>query len=160
MIGRKFNKLTVLKLLNYKRNGRFVYQCQCDCNKIVEITGTNLRLGRSRSCGCLQKEINIKRLIKHGKSYSKIYKIYSAMIQRCYNPKNEAWEYYGERGIKICKRWLGKKGFINFYQDMGDKPKGLSLDRINNNKGYSKNNCQWSTPLQQVLNRRKKKKCA
>ena len=89
-------------------------------------------------------------VVTHGKTGSKEYSIWVNMKQRCLNPNNTSWRNYGGRGITICKRWLK---FENFYADMGERPKGLTLDRIDNDKGYSPQNCRWTTMKVQALNR-------
>lgn len=89
---------------------------------------------------------------KHGLSDTPIHNVWMDMIRRCYKPYRKDYKRYGGRGIKVCKRWL--KSFSNFYKDMGDKPKGHTLDRIDNNANYSKENCKWSTIKQQNRNQR------
>lgn len=90
----------------------------------------------------------------HGLSGASIYSIWVVMIQRCTNPNDKKWKDYGARGISVCDRWANS--FAAFYEDMGDRPKGLQLDRIDNDKGYSKDNCRWATGHQQSINRRMK----
>ena len=80
--------------------------------------------------------------------------VWSRMVRRCTNPKDEAWKNYGGRGIKVCDRWLGFDGFPNFVKDMGLRPEGTSLDRRDNDKGYSPENCRWATPTEQMRNTR------
>ena len=88
---------------------------------------------------------------RHGKTRTRIKYCWDNMLRRCYDPKNDKWEYYGGRGIAVCTEWLD---FNNFYQDMGDPPKGLTLERKDNDKGYSKENCMWATRGRQGTNRR------
>lgn len=90
--------------------------------------------------------------IKHGMARTNIYRIWSRMIERCHNEKNKNYFNYGGRGITVCEEW--RQSFINFYKDMGDRPPSMSLDRIDNNKGYSRENCRWATPEQQMANTR------
>lgn len=152
MTGQKFNRLTVIKHIeNYK------CLCKCDCGNVKEISGNHLRSGRTKSCGCLKKEMTMDRNKTHGMSESKEYIIWSAMNQRCSNKNNKGYKYYGGRGIKVCKGWLK---FENFYKDMGNKPQGLSLDRIDNSKGYCKENCRWATRKEQQRNTRYNKMIA
>ena len=98
-----------------------------------------------------------KAITKHGMCNTRTYTSWSQMRQRCYNPYTINFKYYGGRGVSVCERWRDiKNGFINFYKDMGDRPEGKSLDRINNKGNYTPKNCKWSTPQEQANNRRKK----
>jgi len=129
--------------------------CLCDCGKIKSILGYNLKTRKTKSCGCLQKEEFTKRLTKHGhtktKEKSRTYNVWKSMNQRCVNPNNKSYPYYGGRGIKVCLRW---RKFENFFKDMNDAPIGYQIDRINNNANYCKSNCRWSTRKQQQRNKR------
>lgn len=89
---------------------------------------------------------------KHGMSGTRIYRIWSGMKERCFNPNNEHFRIYGGRGIFVCEKW--RSSFLAFYADMGDAPPGLTIDRIDNDKGYEPGNCRWATPLEQVRNSR------
>ena len=151
MIGQKFGKLEVVAKLK-KRNdkGLIRYRSVCQCGNTVKCTGSVLRMGRSTSCGCSRKKHN-----HSGNKKSKTYRCYHNMINRCYDRKNKSYKDYGSRGIKVCSRWRGKDGFINFLEDMGEAPKNLSIDRINNSKGYTPKNCKWSTGQEQNLNSRR-----
>ena len=146
--GQRFNNLTVLKRDEQKGENRWV--CLCTCGKEVSVRLHHLQSNLVKSCGCLPKGSR-----KHGLSKSSIYHIWRAMIHRCTNPKNAYYEYYGERGITVCDRW---KSIENFIEDMGERPPGLTLDRIDNDKGYSKDNCRWATRSQQGHNQRYLKK--
>jgi hypothetical protein len=151
LTGLKFGRWTILKQINTnKKKSR--WKCECSCGIIKNIDGYSLRTGDSKSCGCLHKDI----MTKHGLSNSHIDKIWKSMIQRCTNPKNPRYKDYGNRGITVCKRWLPKNnGFINFLNDMGLPPsKKHQIDRIDNNKGYHKKNCRWSTNKENNYNRR------
>lgn len=150
MIGRKFNRLTVLS--EFKKNGSYFYNCKCDCGNDVHVLGMHLRDGHTKSCGCLQKETIINRSTVHGLNKTPEYYSWQGMLSRCYYQKHIEYANYGGRGISVCRRW--KNSFQNFIDDMGFKPSGNhSLDRINTNEGYSPDNCRWATRAEQSLNR-------
>lgn len=156
----RFDRLLILRRASRVGNGRPRWLCLCNCGKKKIILGDDFaRKNRShatRSCGCHHRDLNFK----HGNAYrgkqTHEYQIWGGMIQRCTNPNNNKWKYWGGRGIKVCRRW---KDFRNFLADMGTRPQPeLTLDRKNNNGNYTPLNCRWATLSQQNKNRRKFKK--
>jgi len=148
LTGQRFGRLVVLKLIGKNKWGSYQWLCRCDCGKEKIVRIDSLKSGRTKSCGCLNRE----RLTKHGHYGDRTYKSWSQMIQRCTNPNNKYFKDYGGRGITVCERWLNS--FPNFLEDMGESPKGHQIDRMNNDKGYHKSNCLWVTPKQNSRNRR------
>jgi hypothetical protein len=146
MSGRKVARLTILER-SARRNatGSAFWRCRCDCGNEIEVSGVNIRNGQTQSCGCVH--------ITHGMTLSPEYRIWRGMHQRCTNPNSTKYENYGGRGITVCDRW---RSFENFYADMGPRPEGLTIERINNEQGYGPGNCKWATYSEQNLNRRKR----
>lgn len=155
MVGLRFGCLEVIEFVG-SFNKRRKYLCKCACSNQIIVRGGDLRSGKQISCGCKKKE-RISRYgfssKKHGMSESGSYRSWCAMRLRCYNKNSTSYKWYGARGIKVCKKW---ESFDSFYKDMGERPKGMTLDRIDSNKNYEPSNCKWSTPSEQALNRRKK----
>lgn len=155
LIGQKFTRLLVLsRCENKTKNSGLWYNCQCDCGELVQVSTNSLRHGDTKSCGCLNSELTSIRNTTHGKGDHPLYGIWKAMHQRCYKESATKYEYYGGRGIKVCERWTGNSGLLHFIEDMGDRPEGKSLDRIDVNGDYSPVNCQWATKSVQSFNRR------
>ena len=159
LLGKRFGRLIVIQKTSRRKFHCIVWICKCNCGKIVAVNGFNLVQGSTKSCGCLNDEVRRQRGLNrkiHGKSLSKVYRAYRSMLDRCYNLNNKNYPNWGGRGIKVCKRWLGKSGFINFYKDMGDPPRGTSLDRYPNNDtgNYKPSNCRWATQSEQCRNKR------
>ena len=141
-----------LKILNTIRiNGSTYYNCICLCGKKVCVHSGNLK--RTKSCGCLNKEVSKARFTKHGERYSDEYRIWSGMKSRCNNPNTPKYKDYGGRNINVSKEW---DSFVNFLNDMGRRPsKKHSIDRINNDGDYCKENCRWTTNKVQANNSRR-----
>lgn len=153
-IGDKFGRLEVLENTGIIKS-HTCFKCKCKCGNIKNIRADRLKSGNTKSCGCLWKEAIIKANSTHGMYKSLEYASWLHMLNRCGNPKNDGYDGYGGRGITVCKRWLK---FENFFEDMGIRKKGLSIERIDNNKGYYKENCKWATTLEQSRNKRPRKK--
>lgn len=148
--GERYERLLVIEAQALIENGHRYSLCQCDCGKQKIISDTNLKKGKSKSCGCLAKEVTSSIKKKHGMSGTKIYMTWNRMLTRCNNKKIERYGQYGGRGIKVCKRW---ENFENFYNDMGDIPSNKhSLGRIDNDADYCQENCRWETVEQQMSN--------
>ncbi len=153
--GKRFGRLLVL-YQGDRIGGKIGWICQCDCGNKKLIAGGNLTKGLSRSCGCLRKEMMREKATTHNLSGSKLYYIHNNMKRRCYEPTNDHYKWYGAENKGVCEEWLGKDGFKNFadwaltngYED------GLEIDRKNNSKGYSPDNCRWVTPKQNCRNKR------
>jgi hypothetical protein len=158
LTGRKFGRLSVIAIAQDKsRHGQMQWACSCSCGAQKVVSGDRLRQGVTRSCGCLLRQIRTK----HGHSrcdagnQSATYRSWASMKTRCLNPNNRGFKYYGGRGITICERWML---FVNFLADMGERPPGKTLDRIDVDGNYEPGNCRWATPLEQIRNRRRRRR--
>jgi hypothetical protein len=159
--GVKFGHWLVLRLdpepCRYPGSTQRRWLCRCDCGIERVVFGGALRSGRSKSC---RSGVHHHRLThghcRFGRA-TRIYEVWHAMMQRCYNPNHRAYANYGGRGITVCERW---HDFLNFLADMGEPPPDKSIDRINNDGNYERSNCKWSTAKEQVGNRRPSKRKA
>lgn len=145
-VGERFGKLIVLKLHEIKVKYKKIWVCVCDCGNETKVYQSHLFSGHTISCGC-----NKGGIITHGMTGTPTYESWAGMMRRCYNPKDTRYVDYGFRGIFVNERW---HKFANFFEDMGVKPDGLTLERKNNSEGYSKDNCKWATYEEQNNNRR------
>lgn len=152
--GQRFGRLiAVRREVVPRRSGGTLsrWVCRCDCGNESRTALGSLRRGLAKSCGCWQSDVTTARSLKHGHAYSPTYSSWRGMIDRCTNPNNTKFAYYGGRGITVCDEW---KDFRNFLTDMGVRPQGMTLDRIDGNRGYEAANCKWSTYRAQANNRR------
>lgn len=144
MIGKKFSKLTVVKEVE-TRNGRRYFLCKCDCGKEKEIMMTHLNNGSTKSCGCILKEFIKEKLKKHNGKGTSLYNRWKCMNQRCSNPNNPSYKNYGGRGIDVCELWKNSYAEYEKWANENGYKNDLEIDRIDNNKGYSPDNCRIVT---------------
>lgn len=141
--GERFGRLLVSQYV-----GGGLWRCVCDCGATSQVLTSNLKKGNSTSCGCKRRETSFK----HGMSGSRVFSVWRSMIQRCHNPKDRSFHNYGGRGIRVCDEW--RESFSQFIADMGARPEGYDLDRIDNDKGYGPDNCRWVSRQRNLNNRR------
>lgn len=147
--GKVFGRWTVIDFSHKNIRGEMYWNCICECGKQRPVSSNGLTRGKSVSCGCFHKE----RVTTHGMTKTKTFKSWESMKQRCTNEKSPDYHRYGARGISICERWVNS--FENFLSDMGERPEGLTLDRIDVNGNYEPTNCKWSTLSEQNKNQRR-----
>lgn len=152
--GQKFGRLTVSGFAGKSNDRQYMWLCDCDCGNTVIVRGYSLRSGNTQSCGCLQKETNIRIRTTHGMSNTRIYNIWKGMKERCSTPSTSCYKYYGGRGIKVCDEWQEFEPFCEWAMMHGYRD-DLTIDRLDVNGDYGPDNCRWATIEEQVLNTRR-----
>lgn len=153
MTGKRFGRLTVIEPAFVDARGEWHWACKCDCGNLKTVAGNKLRSGNTRSCGCLQTEERGKGKITHHKTDTKLYIIWLNMKARCGNPKNTMYYRYGGRGITVCQEWIHDFAEFMKWAESAGYQEGLSIERIDVEKGYSPENCRWIQKKDQWLNR-------
>lgn len=157
-VGDKFSRLKLIEKIGKCGTSNYRGVFLCDCGQIKELTLCNVKSGKTRSCGCLQKEVAANSpLKKHGMSGSREYSTWTSMMNRCYLETTAKFEIYGGRGISVCDEW---HDFEKFHRDMGSRPEGKTLDRIDSDGNYEPKNCRWADLKTQNRNQRKRKASA
>mgnify|MGYP000232883929 FL=1 len=154
MTGYRFSSLTAIKPVGRTKKSRnIIWLFRCDCGSLEKFDGYQVRSGRTIDCKRCSSERTRQVSLKHGLSESAEFSIWTDIQTRCYNPNTVSYQNYGGRGITVCQRWLDS--FKNFLFDMGERPsKRHSIERLNNNDGYSPGNCVWATATEQNNNKR------
>ena len=158
LTGQRFGRLVVIGREGSTTKGLATWRCLCDCGKETVTKGSCLRLGEAKSCGCWRGEVGRKHLTTHGRSRTRLWSVWCSMKDRCYNPRNKSYNRYGGRGITVCVEWRSdfqafyEWAIVNGYDENATKGQ-CTIDRIDNDKGYSPDNCRWVDMKTQRHNR-------
>jgi len=152
-VGQEYGRLVVVE-----KRGRFLnsrmWLCRCACGVEKEVSGSQLLRGGSISCGCYRKEVSGRLHRTHGQSSTSTFRVWAGMLDRCRRKENKSYKYYGALGVSVCSRW---ESFAMFFADMGERPPGMTLDRIDPSGDYCPENCRWASAKEQNRNQRRTK---
>ena len=146
LTGQKIGKWLIGEMFLHPTRRERMYKCVCDCGTAKDVKHSHLHNQKTKSCGCSWTT--------HGMTNTNEYRVWDAMVRRCLNKKHHAFKDYGGRGITVCDKWLKFEGF---FEDMGNQPQNMQLERVDNSLGYFKENCKWTTVTEQARNRRSTK---
>lgn len=157
MTGQRFGRLVVIERATEKRRQGVYWHCRCDCGNEIDVLGTSLRCGDTKSCGCLHRETVSTMMSTHGLSKTRLYRVWAGIKNRCYNPHAENYKYYGANGITMCDEWRNsfesfRDWAVNNGYDEHASSQQCTIDRINTALGYSPDNCRWVDHVTQCNN--------